>query len=155
MNRDAGLCRQICTFSRSTRAARLELLVDERAQHRQQQSHEQRRGTAFAGDVAERENDPAVGQRQHVVEVAADGVGGAGHAADLDVAGSIRAARKHRQLNLARNFELAFERQTVGDLEQHEQIDQQQADDERERAVGPDRRQQRDLEERQCRSAAR
>ena len=65
---------------------RLEAFVDERAQHGEQQRHQQRRGAAFAGDVAERQHEPAVGQRQDVVEVAADGVRRARHAAHDGVA---------------------------------------------------------------------
>ena len=148
MNRDAGLCRQICAFSRAHQRRRFQRLVDERAQHRQQQRHQERRRTALAGDVAERDDDAAVGQRQHVVEIATDRVGRPRHAADLDVADGVGAARQHRELDLARDFQLALERQPVGHLEQHEQVDQEQADDERERAVGPDRQQQRDLDER-------
>jgi len=59
-------------------------------------------------------------------------------------------AWKHRELNLARNFELPLERQPVGDLQQHQQIDEDETDDERERAVSPDRRQDRDWNERQA-----
>ena len=76
MNRVPGAWRQTCTFSRVTSVGRLELLVDERAQHREQQRHQQRRRAALAGDVAERDDQPAVVERQDVVEVAADGVRG-------------------------------------------------------------------------------
>ena len=128
MKRDAGLCRQIWMFSRATSAVGVELLVDERAQHRQEQRHQQRRGAAFAGDVAERQTMiAAIGLRQHVVEVAADRVGGLGEAGNVDVGRRERAARQHRQLNLARDLELALERESIGDLEQHQQVDEDQA----------------------------
>jgi hypothetical protein len=80
MNRDAGLCRTTCTFSRSTRRA--EALVDERAKHGQEQRHEERRRAALARHVAERHHQAPVGQRQHVVEVAAYRVGRPRHARD-------------------------------------------------------------------------
>ena len=60
MKRDDGLCRQICAFSRADERRRLELLVDQRPQHREQQRHQQRRRTALAGDVSERDDDAAV-----------------------------------------------------------------------------------------------
>jgi hypothetical protein len=59
-------------------------------------------------------------------------------------------ARQHRELNLARDLELALERQPVGDLEQHQQVHEDEADDQRERPVGPGRHEHRDLEERQA-----
>jgi hypothetical protein len=40
-------------------------------------------------------------------------------------------AREQRELNLARHFELAFERQSVRDLEQDEKVQQGQAEDQR------------------------
>ena len=51
----------------------------------------------------------------------------------------VGAARQHRQLDLARDLELALERQPVGDLEQHQQVDQQEAEHQRERAGRPHR----------------
>jgi len=53
----------------------IEPFVDERPQHRDDERHEERGRAAFAGDVTERDDDPSVSERQHVVEVAADGVG--------------------------------------------------------------------------------
>ena len=58
MKREPGLCRQICAFSRATSAARFELFVNQRAQHREQQGHQQRRRAALAGDVADGHDDP-------------------------------------------------------------------------------------------------
>ena len=54
---------------------RAEPLVDERAQHREQQRHQQRRRAALAGTSPSAIDEAAVGQRQDVVEVAADRVG--------------------------------------------------------------------------------
>ena len=133
MNREPGLCRQICVFSRV---------------HRQEQGHQQRRRAALARHVADGDDDPAVGQRQDVVEVSADRIGGPRRAADLDVARGVRAVRQHRQLDLARHLELALQRQPIRDLEQDEEIDHQQADQESERPVRPRREEDRDLEER-------
>jgi hypothetical protein len=85
MNRDAGLCRQICAFRRSTSARGSSFLVHQRAQHGEEQRHQQRRRAALARHVPHREDDPAVVERQHVVEVAADGVGRPREAADFVV----------------------------------------------------------------------
>ena len=46
-----------------------------------------------------------------------------------------RAFGQHRVLDLARHFEIALERQAIGDLEQHEQVHQQEPGEQRQRAV--------------------
>ena len=63
-------------------------------------------------------------------------------------ADGVRAARQHRQLNLARDLELALQGQPIRHFEQHEEIDHQQADQERKRPVRPGGEQHGDLEER-------
>ena len=62
--------------------------------------------------------------------------------------GAVRAPRQQCQLDFPRHLELALEREALGDLEEHQQVDENQAEDERERAVRPDRQQHADLEER-------
>ena len=47
----------------------LESFVRERAHHREQQRHQQRGGAAFAGDVANGGDEPAVAERKNLVEV--------------------------------------------------------------------------------------
>ena len=126
---------------------RIERFVDQRPQHREQQRHQQRSRTPLPRDVAQRDYHAAVGKRQHVVEVTADGIGRPRHSADFDVGGPIGARRQHRELNLARNFELAFQRQPVGHFQEDQKVEQQQADDQRKRAVGPDRHQNGDADE--------
>ena len=78
-------------------------------------------------------------QRQDVVEVAADGVGRPGHAERLDAGRVEGAARQHRLLDLAGDFEVVLQRQPVGHLEQHQQVDQQEAGQQPQRAGGEDR----------------
>ena len=39
----------------------------------------------------------------------------------------IRPARQQGELNLARHLELALEREALGDLEQHQQVDEDEA----------------------------
>ncbi len=53
--------------------------------------------------------------------------------------------RQHRELDLARDLEFPLERQAIGDLEQQQQVDQDDADEQRERAVSPLRRDHVDL----------
>ena len=116
---------------------RLEALVDERAEHREEQRHQERRGTAFAGDVAERDHEPAVGQREDVIEIAADGVGRTRHAAHNRVTRGPDAARQHGELDVARDFEVAFERETVGDLHEDQEVDRGKARQQPQRSIGP------------------
>ena len=59
-------------------------------------------------------------------------------------------SRQHRQLDLARDLQLSLQRQPVGHFQQHQQIDQEQADEQRERAVGPGGQQHRHLYERRA-----
>ena len=63
-------------------------------------------------------------------------------------ADGVRAARQHRQLNLARDLELALQGQSIRHFEQHQEIDHHQADQERKRPVRPGGEQHGDLEER-------
>ena len=111
----------------STRSRRLEPLVDERAQHGEQQRHQQRRRAAFAGDVAERDHQPAV--------VAAAGCrrsrrrrcspGRVSRHVSTPARCSI-AARQHRQLDVARDLEVVLERQPIGDFQQDQQVHQRE-----------------------------
>ena len=117
----------------------LEAFVHERAHHREQQRHQQRGGAALAGDVAERQQHASVGQRKDVVEIAADRVGGPRHPERFDARRLERRARQHRLLDLAGDLEIVLERQPVGDFEQHEQVDQQEAREQPQRA-GRERR---------------
>ena len=82
--RDRGACLHDLRVEPRREVGGLEPLVDERAHHRQQQRHQQRGRAALAGDVAERQQHAAVGERQDVVEVAADRVGRPGHPERLD-----------------------------------------------------------------------
>ena len=115
---------------------RLEPLVDERAHHREQQRHQQRRGTAFAGDVADGRDETAVAERQDLVEVAAHRVGRPAQSGDVGAGRAEPAGRQHRLLNLARDFEIVLERQPIGDFEQHEQVHQREGDEQRHQPVG-------------------
>ena len=110
----------------------LEPLVHERAQHGQQQRHQQCRRAALAGDVSERDDDLPVAQRQHIVEITANRVGRPRRAEDLDVARDVGAAWQHRELDLARDLELALQRQTIGHLEDDKKVDQKEPEHQRE-----------------------
>ena len=112
---------------------RLEPFVGERAHHREQQRHQQRRRTALAGDVADGRDQAAVAERQDFVEVAADRVGRPAQARDVHAGRAEAAGRQHRLLDLARDLEVVLERESIGDLEQHEQIHEH----ERGRAASP------------------
>ena len=126
--------------------ARRQPLVDERAQHGEEQGHQQRRRTALAGDVAERDDHASVGERDHVEEVAADRVGRPRVAVHLDARRAERALRQHRALDVARDVQVVLERQAIGDLEHDQQVEQHEADAEEDDAVVPGRDRQADLD---------
>ena len=77
---------------------------DQRPKHRQQQRHEQRRRAAFAGDIAECHDQPAIGQSDDIEEVTTDGVGGAAEANGFDGGRAVQAVRQHGQLDVARDL---------------------------------------------------
>ena len=74
------------------------------------------------------------GQRQDVVEVAADRVGGPGHAERLEPGRVIRRPRQHGLLDLPGDLEIVLERQPVGHLDQHQQVEQQEPGEQPQRA---------------------
>ena len=116
-----------------------EAFVDERSHHREEQGHEQRRRAALAGDIAKGEQHAAVRQGNDVVEIAAHGVRGPRHAERLDAGRFEPGARQHRLLDLAGDLQVVLERKAVGDLQQHEQVDQKKAGEQPERARGKGR----------------
>ena len=116
---------------------RQQLLVDEHAQHRHDQRHQQRGRTAFPGDVAQREDDATVGTQQHVVEIATNGVRRPCDAEGFDSRGGVDLARQHGLLNLARHFEVFLQRQPIGDLQQDQQVEDEEAAGQPHRAVVP------------------
>ena len=122
---------------------RVEAEIEQRALHGEQQGHQQRRRAALAGHVAQRDDDAGVGQREDVVEVAADRVGRARRAEGLEAAARVEAARQHRLLDVAGDLEVVLERQALEDLEQHEQDEADQREDQPARARRPDGRGQR------------
>ena len=126
---------------------RLEPLVDQRAEHRQQQRHQQRRRAALSRHVPERDDDAAVRQWEDVVEIAADGVGGTGQAKRLEGRRVVLRLRQHRVLDLAGDLEVVLERQPVRHLEEHEEVDEEEADEQAGRTRGPARQRQADIED--------
>ncbi len=112
----------------------LQSLVNQRAHHRQQQGHQQRRRTPLAGDVAQRQQHAAIGQREDVVEIAAHGVGRTGHPERLESLSLIRRPRQHRLLNLARDFQVVLQRQSIRDFEHHQQVHEQEAEQQPDRS---------------------
>ena len=114
---------------------RLEAFIDQHAEHRDGQCHQQRRRAALAGDIAQGEHDAPVGPPDQVVEIAADGVGRPRDAEGFDAGRRVDLARQHRLLNLAGHLEVLLQRQPVGDLQQDQQVQHQEAAGEPHRAL--------------------
>ena len=85
-----------------------------------EQRHEERRGHALAGHVADDHRQPALAQLDEVEVVAAHGVGRAHDGLDAKVGRDIGRERKQAELDLPRDLEVALEAQLVPKLE-HEQ----------------------------------
>ena len=66
-------------------------------------------------------------------------------AGDVDVGGCVGAARQQGELDFPGDLELAFERESFGDFEQHQQVDEDEAQHQRESAVCPDGQEHADI----------
>jgi hypothetical protein len=91
---------------------------------------------SLASHVPERHEHTAVGQRNHIVEVASHGIGRPRHAERLDARGLVGGLRQHGLLNLTRDLQVVLERQAIGDLEEHQEIQEQKPCKQPERARG-------------------
>ena len=76
---------------------------------------------------------------QDIEEISADRVGGSSDAADFDIADGECPSREQGQLDLARHFQLSLQRQPVCHFQQHQQVDQEQADQQGDGPIGPGR----------------
>ena len=123
----------------SDERCRLEPLVDQRPHHCEEQRHQQRRGTAFPGDVADSDHDSPIVERQDVEEVAADGICRTALPDGLDAGRREETARQHRLLDIARDLQIVLQRESVRDLEQHEEIHQQERGEQRVRSLAEQR----------------
>ena len=139
MKRERGLCGATWTFSRSTsRAVSRPSSTSVRSIARSS-AISSAAGLPLPATSPSASTSRPSGSGQDVVEIAADGVGRARHAADGRVAGVSHAARQHRQLDVARDLEVALERQPIRDLHQDQQVDGDEADEQPQRAVHPRR----------------
>ena len=124
----------------------VEAFVEQRAQHGEQDRHQQGRRAALARDIAQRDDDPAVGPGENVVEIAADGIGRARDAEGVETAAGIKAARQHGLLDVSGYLEIVLERQPLEDLEDDEKREAGNRENEPGRAGRPLRRGQREAE---------
>jgi len=85
--------------------------------------------------------------RRKFVEIVAHRVGRPGAARHFDAAADERVLRQHRELDLPRDLQVVLQRQPVGHLQEHQQVDQREAAEQPEGALGPDRTSDPDIEE--------
>jgi hypothetical protein len=112
-------------------------LVEQGPQHGEEQRHQEGRRTALAGDVSDGDDKAAIVEGDDFVEVAAHRVGRPRRAEGLDPRGPVRVAAEHGFLDVAGHLQVVLQRQAVRDLEDHEQVHEEEARDEQQRAVAP------------------
>ena len=127
-----GAWRQTCTFSRVMRSAGSSFSSTSVRSIASSSAISSAAGLPLPATSPTRDHEPAVVERQDVVEVAADRVRRPAQAdTSRRPARCKRPLRQHRLLDLARDLEIVLQRQPVGDLEQHQQVHQRERDEQR------------------------
>ena len=116
---------------------RLEAFVHERAEDGERERHQQRRGAPLPRHVAQRDHEAAIGHLQHIVEVTAHGVGRTREPVSLEPAAGHHLLRQHGALDVARDLQIALQRETVRHFQHHQQVHGEEAADQPQRALRP------------------